>query len=167
MPERRGARVGLLGRGDRGVGGVGGLDACALLGGQALLGAADFRLRVGGHGGELGLKLLGRVEGLHGLESALEVLGEALGDAAQRHGGEADRAFAAVLGAGGVVVGAAPAGAERGLRGVIGVVAVARRPPAGLGRRRDRPLAARKAARLLVDIARRWHRVSSAGFVSS
>ena len=129
--RRGGAGLCLLGRREGGLGDLGGLEAGALLGGHALLGAADLGMRVGADGGELGLELLGVREDLQCLQGAVEVVGEALRDAAQGHAGEADGALAAVVGAAGeLVVAAAPAGAKRGLRVVLGELAVpGGRPP--------------------------------------
>ena len=150
----RGGRggLGLFAGGEGVLGDFGGLDACSLFGRGVLFGAADLGMRVRAHGGELGLELLDVGEDLQRLQAALEVVGEALRDAAKRHGGEADGPLAAVVTAArGVVIAAAPAArTERGLGVVLGEVAVARWATTALGRRRDRPDAAREAARLLV-----------------
>ena len=114
-------------------------------------GVRDLRLGVGAHRGQLGLELLGVGQHAERVAGALQIADQPRGYRAQRRAREADRtvpptllcALAAVELAGG---GAAAALAKRALRVVPGRLAVPRRAPGALARRRDGALAPRKRA---------------------
>ena len=138
---------------ERSLGGLVGVEALAAGAGLQLGGVADLGLRIGPHGGELGLELLGIGEDGEGVAGALQVGGQTSGDPAQARRGQADGTVTAGAGrftgdrrlAGRV----APAPLPVGALGVVLIEgAVARWTPGALGRGGDLLLAAGERAHL-------------------